>query len=74
MRMIWGCSSFKNISLYEDIEMIKKGLAKGGSLENAIVVKDETILNDEVWEIQKSLLTIRYLTVLEIFLQVDIEW
>ena len=34
--------------LFEDIEMIKKkGLAKGGSLENAIVVKDEDILNPE---------------------------
>ncbi len=34
--------------LYEDIELIKrKGLAKGGSLENAIVVKDEEILNTE---------------------------
>ena len=32
--------------LYEDIEMIKKnGLAKGGSLLNAIVVKDSGILN-----------------------------
>ncbi len=34
--------------LYEDIELIKKnGLAKGGSLENAIVVKDEEVLNTE---------------------------
>ena len=34
--------------LYEDIEMIKKkGLAKGGSLENAIVVKDKEVLNPE---------------------------
>ena len=34
--------------LYEDIETIKKnGLAKGGSLENAIVVKDKEILNPE---------------------------
>ncbi len=34
--------------LFEDIEMIKKnGLAKGGSLENAIVVKDKEILNPE---------------------------
>ena len=34
--------------LYEDIEMIKKnGLAKGGSLNNAIVVKGEEILNPE---------------------------
>ena len=34
--------------LYEDIEIIKnKGLAKGGSLENAIVVKNKNILNPE---------------------------
>ncbi len=34
--------------LYEDIEFIKKnGLAKGGSLKNAIVVKDNEILNPE---------------------------
>ena len=34
--------------LYEDIETIKnKGLAKGGSLENAIVVKNNEILNPE---------------------------
>ena len=34
--------------LYEDIEIIKKnGLAKGGSLENAIVVKNTKILNPE---------------------------
>ena len=32
--------------MYEDIEIIKKnGLAKGGSLDNAIVVKDKEILN-----------------------------
>ena len=34
--------------LFEDIELIKKnGLAKGGSLENAVVVKGEEILNPE---------------------------
>ena len=34
--------------LFEDIEIIKKnGLAKGGSLENAIVVKGHQILNPE---------------------------
>ena len=39
--------SSRTFCLYEDIEKIKKlGLAKGGSLENAIVVKDEKILND----------------------------
>ena len=35
-------------SLYEDSEFIKKnGLAKGGRLENAVVVKDTKILNPE---------------------------
>jgi UDP-3-O-[3-hydroxymyristoyl] N-acetylglucosamine deacetylase len=34
--------------LFEDIELIKKnGLAKGGTLQNAIVVKDNEILNPE---------------------------
>ena len=38
----------RTFCLYEDIEAIKKnGLAKGGSLENAIVVKDDQILNEE---------------------------
>ncbi len=38
----------RTFCLYEDIEKIKKiGLAKGGSLENAIVVKDKEILNPE---------------------------
>ena len=37
----------RTFCLFEDIEMIKKnGLAKGGSLENAIVVKDDKILNE----------------------------
>ena len=37
----------RTFCLYEDIEMIKKnGLAKGGSLDNAIVVKEKEILND----------------------------
>ena len=38
----------RTFCLYEDIEIIKKnGLAKGGSLENAIVVKNTKILNPE---------------------------
>tara|TARA_B100000925_G_scaffold264411_1_gene222919 strand:+ start:78 stop:998 length:921 start_codon:yes stop_codon:yes gene_type:complete len=38
----------RTFCLYEDIEIIKKnGLAKGGSLENAIVVKNNEILNPE---------------------------
>ena len=38
----------RTFCLFEDIELIKsKGLAKGGSLDNAIVVKDREILNPE---------------------------
>ena len=38
----------RTFCLYEDIEMIKKnGLAKGGSLDNAVVVKGEDVLNPE---------------------------
>ena len=38
----------RTFCLYEDIQTIKKnGLAKGGSLDNAIVVKDENVLNPE---------------------------
>ncbi len=37
----------RTFCLYEDIENIKKiGLAKGGSLDNAVVVKDNQILNE----------------------------
>jgi len=37
----------RTFCLFEDIEKIKKsGLGKGGSLDNAIVVKDDVILND----------------------------
>ena len=38
----------RTFCLYEDIEKIKKnGLAKGGSLDNAVVVKGSEILNQE---------------------------
>jgi len=38
----------RTFCLYEDIDQIRKlGLAKGGSLENAIVVKENKILNDD---------------------------
>ena len=38
----------RTFCLYEDIEKIKKnGLAKGGSLENAVVVKGGEVLNSE---------------------------
>ena len=36
----------RTFCIYEDIEKLKKlGLGKGGSLENAVVVKNDTILN-----------------------------
>ncbi len=39
--------SSRTFCLFEDIENIKKnGLAKGGSLENAVVVKGEKVLNE----------------------------
>ena len=38
----------RTFCLFEDIELIKKsGLGKGGSLDNAVVVKDKEILNPE---------------------------
>ena len=37
----------RSFCLFEDIELIKKkGLAKGGSLDNAIVVKEKEIMNE----------------------------
>ena len=40
--------SSRTFCLYEDIEKLKSnGFAKGGSLNNAIVVKDDEVLNDE---------------------------
>ena len=46
----------KNFLFYEDIEKLKKiGLGKGGSLENAIVVKDNKILNENGLRNKKSL-------------------
>tara|TARA_X000000950_G_scaffold67111_1_gene82885 strand:+ start:1025 stop:1951 length:927 start_codon:yes stop_codon:yes gene_type:complete len=39
--------SSRTFCLFEDIEKIKKaGLAKGGSLDNAIVIKENKVLND----------------------------
>ncbi len=41
-------SSSRTFCLYEDIEKIKKiGLAKGGSLNNAVVVDNDKVLNKE---------------------------
>ncbi len=41
-------SSSRTFCLFEDIEKIKKfGLAKGGSLENAVVVDNDKVLNED---------------------------
>ncbi len=41
-------SSSRTFCLYEDIEKIKKmGLAKGGSLDNAVVVAEDKVLNED---------------------------
>ena len=41
-------SSSRTFCLFEDIEKIKKlGLAKGGSLDNAVVVDDDKVLNKD---------------------------
>jgi UDP-3-O-[3-hydroxymyristoyl] N-acetylglucosamine deacetylase len=38
----------RTFCLYEDVAKLKKmGLAKGGSLENAIVVKDDKVINED---------------------------
>ena len=50
----------KNFLLFEDIEKIKKlGLAKGGSLENAVVVDKDKVLNSEDLETVMNL-TIKF--------------
>ena len=48
--------SSRTFCLFEDIEKIKKfGLAKGGSLKNAVVVDNNKVLNEEDLEIIKNL-------------------
>ena len=38
----------RTFCLFEDIEKIKKlGLGKGGSLDNALVIKDNSLINNE---------------------------
>ena len=48
--------------LYEDIELIKNGLAKGGSLDNA-VVKGKEILNPDGLRNDMNSSIIKYLIV-----------
>ena len=45
---LYNIYNSRTFCLYEDIDFIKsQGLAKGGSLENAVVVKGKEILNDD---------------------------
>ena len=51
----------RTFCLYEDVEKLKKmGLALGGSLDNAIVVKDDTILNENGLRKKKNLLITKF--------------
>ena len=54
--------SSRTFCLFEDIEKIKKfGLAKGGSLDNAVVVDGDKVLNKSGLRKKKNSLIIRYL-------------
>ena len=53
--------------------MIKNGLAKGGSLENAIVVKDENILNPEGLRNEKEFVNHKILDCIGDFILQDTE-
>ena len=51
----------RTFCLYEDIDNIKKmGLAKGGSLENAIVVQEDKILNEDGLETDMNSFIIKF--------------
>ena len=67
-------SSSRTFCLYEDIEKIKKiGLAKGGSLENAVVVDREKILNDGGLRNENEFVNHKILDLAEIFFYLVIE-
>ena len=54
-------SSSRTFCLFEDIEKIKKsGLAKGGSLNNALVVDKDKVLNEDGLRNEKNLLIIKF--------------
>ena len=60
--------------MYEDIELIKrKGLAKGGSLENGVVVKDQEILNTEGLRNSKEFVNHKILDCIGIYIPLVIE-
>ena len=45
----------RTFCLYEDVEKLRQiGLAKGGSLDNAIVVKNNKILNDKIFNLIRN--------------------
>ena len=52
----------RTFCLYEDIEKLKKmGLAKGGSLENALVVKDDKVINENQLRNEKEFVNHKFL-------------
>ena len=65
----------RTFCLFEDIEKLKKiGLAKGGSLDNAIVLKGNEILNSEKLRNAKEFVNHKILDCLGIFILLAIEW
>ena len=61
--------------MYEDIEKIKKlGLAKGGSLENAIVVDQNKVLNNGGLRNQKEFVNHKILDLVGDFLLSGLEF
>ena len=62
-------------SAFEDIEMIKKnGLGKGGSLENAVVLKDKKIMNPEGLRNDKEFVNHKILDCIVMFTHLDINY
>ena len=69
--MIFNSRTF---CLYEDIEKLKKmNLGLGGSLDNAIVIKQNKVLNNGDLEIILNLLIIKSLIVWVIYFYLDIK-
>ena len=72
LREIYNSRTF---CLFEDVEKLKKmGLAQGGSLDNAIVLKGNKILNDEKLRNSNEFVNHKILDCLGIYIYLVIEW
>ena len=61
-------SEARTFCLYDDIENIKIGLAKGGSLDNAVVVNEEKVINNGGLRNQKEFVNHKILDLIGDFL------